>query len=94
MWASAPTGVYRKREIGIYSGGEEIHKLLMDCYADAKNILVEHRALLDEIAMYLLSKETITGDEFMAYVNADSKKLTDGSEAEEAPAQTDSSEPD
>ena len=73
---------------------EEIHKLLMDCYADAKNILVEHRALLDEIAMYLLSKETITGDEFMAYVNADSKKLTDGSEAEEAPAQTDSSEPD
>ena len=73
---------------------EEIHKILMDCYADAKNILVEHRALLDEIAMYLLSKETITGDEFMAYVNADSKKLTDGSEAEEAPAQTDSSEPD
>ena len=67
---------------------EEIHKLLMDCYADAKNILVEHRALLDEIAMYLLSKETITGDEFMAYVNADSKRLTDGSEAEEQPEQT------
>ena len=67
---------------------EEIHKLLMDCYADAKNILVEHRALLDEIAMYLLSKETITGDEFMAYVNADSKRLTDGSEAEEPPEQT------
>ena len=66
---------------------EEIHKLLMDCYADAKRILVEHRSLLDEIAMYLLSKETITGDEFMAYVNADSKKLTDGSEAEEAPEQ-------
>ena len=67
---------------------EEIHKLLMNCYADAKNILVEHRALLDEIAMYLLSKETITGDEFMAYVNADSKRLTDGSEAEEPPEQT------
>ena len=67
---------------------EEIHKLLMDCYADAKRLLVEHRSLLDEIAMYLLSKETITGDEFMAYVNADSKKLTDGSEAEEPPEQT------
>ena len=66
---------------------EEIHKLLMDCYADAKKLLAEHRSLLDEIAMYLLSKETITGDEFMAYVNADSKKLTAGSEAEEAPAQ-------
>ena len=67
---------------------EEIHKLLMDCYADAKKLLVEHRSLLDEIAMYLLSKETITGDEFMAYVNADSKRLTDGSEAEEPPEQT------
>ena len=67
---------------------EEIHNLLMDCYADAKKLLVEHRSLLDEIAMYLLSKETITGDEFMAYVNADSKKLTDGSEAEEPPEQT------
>ena len=66
----------------------EIHKLLMDCYADAKKLLVEHRSLLDEIAMYLLSKETITGDEFMAYVNADSKRLTDGSEAEEPPEQT------
>ena len=67
---------------------EEIHKLLMDCYADAKKLLVDHRSLLDEIAMYLLSKETITGDEFMAYVNADSKRLTDGSEAEEPPEQT------
>ena len=67
---------------------EEIHKLLMDCYADAKKLLVEHRSLLDEIAMYLLRKETITGDEFMAYVNADSKRLTDGSEAEEPPEQT------
>ena len=59
---------------------EEIHKLLMDCYEDAKRLLTEHRVLLDEIAMYLLTKETITGDEFMTYVNAENKKLTDGSE--------------
>ena len=59
---------------------EEIHKLLMACYEDAKRLLTEHRALLDEIAMYLLTKETITGDEFMTYVNAENKKLTDGSE--------------
>ena len=52
---------------------EEIHKLLMDCYADAKKLLVEHRSLLDEIAMYLLSKETITGDELMQYVDADKR---------------------
>ena len=31
---------------------EEIHKLLMGCYEDARQLLVEHRALLDEIALY------------------------------------------
>ena len=69
---------------------EEIHKLLMACYEDAKRLLTEHRALLDEIAMYLLTKETITGDEFMTYVNAENKKLTDGSE----PAQDEQDEQD
>ena len=79
---------------------EEIHKLLMDCYEDAKRLLTEHRALLDEIAMYLLTKETITGDEFMTYVNAENKKLTDGSEPAqdeqdaEAPASPDAPQGD
>jgi len=79
---------------------EEIHKLLMDCYEDAKWLLTEHRALLDEIAMYLLTKETITGDEFMTYVNAENKKLTDGSEPAqdeqdaEAPASLDAPQED
>ena len=35
-----------------------------------------------------MSKETSTGDEFMACVNAQSQRLTDGSEAEEPPEQT------
>ena len=79
---------------------EEIHKLLMDCYEDAKRLLTEHRALLDEIAMYLLTKETITGDEFMTYVNAENKKLTDGSKPAqdeqdaEAPASPDAPQED
>ena len=74
---------------------EEIHKLLMDCYADARRLLTEHRALLDEIAMYLLTKETITGDEFMSYVNAENKKLTDGSEAaQDAPEAAAPASPD
>jgi len=30
---------------------------------------------LDEISEFLLVKETITGDELMAYVNADKNKL-------------------
>ena len=67
---------------------EEVRKLLNDSYDQAKKILAENRGLLDEVALYLLQKETITGDEFMAYVNADSKRLTDGSEAEEPPEQT------
>ena len=50
---------------------KEVQKLLHNCYNDAKNILATNRALLDEISEYLLAKETITGDELMAFVNAD-----------------------
>ena len=53
----------------------EIQSLLAKCYVDAKRILAEHRGLLDEIALYLLQKETITGDELMAYINADKAQL-------------------
>ena len=65
----------------------EIRKLLAACYDAAKKLLTENRSLLDEIALYLLQKETITGDEFMAYVNADTKRLTGktaGADAAEA----------
>ncbi len=61
---------------------EEIKNLLAGCYEVSCRVLRENRALLDEIALFLLQKETITGDEFMAYVNADKKKL----EAPEEPA--------
>ena len=47
-----------------------VQKLLNSCYADATRILTDNRALLDEISEYLLVKETITGEELMAYVNA------------------------
>ena len=50
---------------------KEVQQLLSRCYDDAVRILQENRALLDEIAAFLLAKETITGDELMAYVNAD-----------------------
>ena len=50
-----------------------VQKILDTCYADAKNVLMKHRALLDEISEFLLVKETITGDELMAYVNAESR---------------------
>ena len=51
----------------------EVQQLLQSCYEDAVRILTEHRSLLDEVASYLLVKETITGDELMAYVNAEAK---------------------
>lgn len=53
----------------------EVKKLLETSFEDAKRLLREHRSLLDDVALYLLQKETITGDELMAYVNADKKQL-------------------
>ena len=47
-----------------------VQKLLHQCYEEAKQILVNDRALLDEISEYLLVKETITGEELMAFVKA------------------------
>ena len=59
---------------------EEIKELLAKCYEKACQVLRENRSLLDEIALFLLQKETITGDELMAYVNADKQKLPAGEE--------------
>lgn len=39
-------------------------------YAKAVSILTENRAALDRLAQHLYEKETITGDEFMAILNA------------------------
>ena len=49
---------------------QTVQALLDKVYADTKTLLTKNRALLDEISEYLLVKETITGDELMAYVNA------------------------
>ena len=48
----------------------EVKQLLARSLEDAKKLLSDNRALLDETSVYLLAKETITGDELMAYVNA------------------------
>ena len=57
-----------------------VQKLLDSCYTQAKQTLQNNRALLDEISEYLLAKETITGDELMAYVNADKQPLPETTE--------------
>jgi len=45
-----------------------VQSLLDRCYAEAKQHLLDNRSLLDEISEYLLVKETITGEELMAFV--------------------------
>ena len=62
-----------------------VQKILDECFADATRILTENRDLLNEISEYLLGKETITGDELMAFVNAD--KTTETSAEAEATAE-------
>jgi len=46
-----------------------VQRLLSEAYAEDKQLLTANRVLLDEIAQYLLVKETITGEELMAFVN-------------------------
>ena len=48
----------------------EVMQILDAAYSGAKQLLTDNRQLLDEISEFLLVKETITGDELMAFVNA------------------------
>ena len=64
----------------------EVKALLHRVYEEAKQTLVDNRTLLDEIAEYLLVKETITGEELMAYINADKEPKA------EAPAEAEGTE--
>ena len=56
---------------------KEVQKMLAREYEATKKLLVDNRALLDEISLYLLEKETITGEELMSFVNKkDNEELT------------------
>ena len=74
----------------------EVKSLLDSALADALRILREHRGLLDEVSEYLLVKETITGDELMAYVNAEAASQIEASQEVPHPTQEPAapSEPD
>jgi len=48
---------------------KEIMKLMDDCYNEAKRLLSENQALMDELAAFLLEKESITGKQFMEIFN-------------------------
>ena len=59
----------------------EVRSLLQSCYEDACRMLQENRGHLDEIALFLLTKETITGDEFMAFLK-EPEELPEAASAE------------
>ena len=47
----------------------EVLQIIKSCHARASEILSENIDKLHQLAAYLLEKETITGDEFMAILN-------------------------
>jgi len=60
---------------------------LKECHEKAFNILKENRDALDEIAEFLINKETITGDQFMEIFNrVKSDRENSDSDAEESAA--------
>ncbi|MBE6958483.1 MAG: ATP-dependent zinc metalloprotease FtsH [Ruminococcaceae bacterium] len=65
-----------------------VQKMLKDCFDDSTRILTENRALLDEIAAYLLLKESITGDELMAFVNPKTEPATEEPAGRTTPEET------
>ena len=44
----------------------EVKRIIDDCYQQAKQIIEEHRSVLESCATLLLEKEKITGEEFEA----------------------------
>jgi len=59
---------------------QEVKRLLTEAHAAAKQLLTDHRELLDEVSEYLLSKETITGEELMSFVKAYQNKSDETAE--------------
>ncbi len=55
----------------------ETIKIIRQCHQEAKAILEENRDLLDQIAAYLLKKETITGQEMMAIIEGRDPETVD-----------------
>ena len=52
----------------------EVRRILDETYGAAVSLLTQKRELLDEIALYLLQKETITGEEMMAFINKETTR--------------------
>ena len=53
----------------------KVLEIIKEAHAKARTILADNRDKLDELAKFLLDKETITGEEFMAVLNGDEQEL-------------------
>ena len=66
---------------------EEVKQILATAYQQALTIIREHREVMDEIAEFLIQKETITGKEFMDIFTGKNKQA-DRLEVQEVPVVT------
>ena len=61
---------------------QEVMRTLKEAYEEAKELLQANRGVMDELAEFLIEKETITGKEFMKilhdYQNKEMEEMTDG----------------
>ncbi len=61
---------------------QEVMRTLKEAYEEAKELLQANRGVMDELAEFLIEKETITGKEFMKilhdYQNKGMEEMTDG----------------
>ncbi|MBR1444704.1 MAG: hypothetical protein IJ583_14360, partial [Firmicutes bacterium] len=70
----------------------EVNKIIVECHKKAKEIISENKEDLERIAEYLITRETITGEEFMEILenkgikeeNKEEIKVTDNNAAENA----------
>ena len=69
---------------------EAVFQLVKKAHKEAREILESRRAKMDELAQYLLKKETITGDEFMAILNGNNPDAPAEAETVDTTATTES----
>ena len=62
---------------------EEVIALVKKAHEKAREILKDHAAKLNEIALYLLERETITGEEFMEILNRKPAEIADSASGTE-----------
>ncbi|MBR1672723.1 MAG: AAA family ATPase, partial [Fretibacterium sp.] len=60
-----------------YAIDQEVKAIIDSCYAKAKDILTERRALMDKIAGVLLEREVLDGDEFEALMKDGESQMHD-----------------